>query len=149
METTKLKYSTKAQRQLIMGLCKYDVENKSSAVLSISNGRTENLRELFFTEASRLIKRLKGEKQSYSTPRHLQFDLSSSQHRYILSLLKQLGWTKPSEKHGEIADMERLNNWLIGKKSPIKLCLMDIAFKDLSKIIHALEQMLVKPKSKL
>lgn len=144
MEATELKYSTKAQRQLIMGLCRYNVEHKASAVLSISNGRTESLSELFSSEAHRLIKRLQGEKQSTATPRHLQFDLSNSKHRYILSLCQQLGWSKQTKKHTSVADMEKLNNWLLSERSPVKQCLMDIPYVQLSKVVYALEQIQVK-----
>lgn len=144
METQTLKYSTKAQRQMIMGLCQYNIEHKASAALSISNGRTESLSELFSSEASRLIKRLKGEKTTHSTPRHLQFDLSNSKHRKILSICQQLGWSKKGQRQSSIADMEKLNSWLMSKRSPVQKCLMDIDYVSLSKIIHALEQIQLK-----
>lgn len=147
METnTNKALASKAQKQLIYGLCRYNKEAKSTAVSSISKGRTESTSKLYQWEADLLIKSLKGKTNTKPTPKHLTFDLSNSKHRYILSLCRQLDWLTPNERHpsGYIANMQKLHQWLMSKRSPIKKPLCDIPHKDLSKVIHALEQILVK-----
>lgn len=142
---TEATYSTKNQRLTIMGAIQYNTDLKMQLALDYSNGRTDSLSKLFYDEASALIKSLKGQKKTYSTPRHLQFDLSIHQHRYVLSLCRQLNWVREDDRLGTVADMETLNNWLMSKKSPINKCLMDLRYADeLPKIIYALEQILSK-----
>ena len=135
---------TPAQVKYILGLCQHNEDVKEQAVLSISNGRTTHITDLRYHEACNLIERLKGQKKSHKTPRYLQFDLGRSQHRKILSTLKQLGWTAPNEKYGKVANMQQFYNWCMSDKSPVKKCLMDMLPQELSKVIHALEQMLIK-----
>ncbi len=141
---TTISKPTASQIKYIRGLCKHNEDVKKQAVLSISNGRTHSITDLSQQEACQLISKLKGNKNTPSVPKHLQFDRSNSKHKYIISLCHQLEWTKPSEKYGTIADLQKLHNWLIGPRSPVKMCLMDIPYIHLSKIIHALEQILEK-----
>ena len=72
------------------------------------------------------------------------FDKHNQQHRNILSLLRQLKWTKPHEKYGEVADLERFSNWLKSVKSPVRKPLKQMEKPEVSKIICALEAMIEK-----
>ena len=136
-------YSTKAQRQTIMGSIGYDDDTKKQLALEFSNGRTDSLRALFLGEASFLIKRLKRDKAPRKTPRNLQFDRRIKRHRYILSLCISLGWSKEHPRSGEIACMKTFDKWLKGNKSPVKeKHLIDLEDKELTKVIYALEQIL-------
>lgn len=67
------------------------------------------------------------------------FDKSNNKHRQILSLLRQANWTVGHPRHGEVADLSRLSEWLKSDKSPVKKRLLDMDPKELSKIIKALE----------
>lgn len=73
------------------------------------------------------------------------FDPASSQHRYILSLMHQLDWTKPMEgRPVPVPDTERLGKWLQSEKSPVKKALRKMSRAETSKVIAALEGMLEK-----
>jgi hypothetical protein len=75
------------------------------------------------------------------------FDNNNQQHKTILSLMRQAQWTVPSEKWGEVADLNRLSDFLKSDKSPVNLPLKKMTPKEVSKIIVALEG-IVKSKYK-
>ena len=66
------------------------------------------------------------------------FDKSNQKHRVILSCMYQAQWTVPSDKYGEIPDMERLSNFLKSDRSPVKKPLKDMQPFELEKVIAAL-----------
>ncbi len=76
-----------------------------------------------------------------------RFDASLGSHKYILSLVRQLGWEK-LRGNRSFADIERLGKWLQSEKSPVKkpLCKMDR--EETSIIITALENMAVDCRKK-
>lgn len=76
------------------------------------------------------------------------FNPKRKQHKYILSLCIQYGWSIESNKWGEIADLQRLSNWLKSDLSPVKKPLKDMSPTETSKIIFALESMNEKHHSK-
>jgi hypothetical protein len=67
------------------------------------------------------------------------FDKSNTKHLKVLSLCRQAKWTTDHEKYGEVADLERLSNWLKSEKCPVKKPLkkMDDT-TELPKVIKAL-----------
>jgi hypothetical protein len=65
------------------------------------------------------------------------FDNNNQQHKTLLSLLRQAQWTIPHKKWGEVADLERLSEFLKGNKSPIKKPLKSMEPWEVSKIIEA------------
>ena len=66
----------------------------------------------------------------------------------ILSLCRQAQWTVSHPRHGEVADLSRLNIWLHSELCPVKKSLMKMdSKKELPKIIKALEG-IVKSKYK-
>ncbi len=67
------------------------------------------------------------------------FDKTNSQHRLILSLCRQAGWTTCNPKYGEVADLARLQGFLKSAKSPVKKPLKQQTPEELSKTIKALE----------
>ncbi len=144
MRTIEKLMSTKAQRLTIMGAINYKHDIKVVLASEFSNGRTDSLTKLFFKEADELIKSLKSNRKELGTPRHLQFDLSNSKHKYIMSLCRQLGWVKYHERLGTVVNMKTLYDWLMSEKSPVNKCLMNLSYPELSKIIFALEQILDK-----
>lgn len=72
------------------------------------------------------------------------FDKNNSQHKAVLSQLRQLQWTTKSEKWGEVADINRLSDFLQSDKSPVRKPLKDMDQKEVSKIIECLKSMLIK-----
>jgi hypothetical protein len=82
------------------------------------------------------------------------YDQNNQQHRYVLSLCMQYGWRKLHKVTGKtVADLGALDKWLRGKhkigQSPILKPLNLMHTDELSKVIHALEQMVNKKHSKL
>jgi pyruvate dehydrogenase complex dehydrogenase (E1) component len=130
--------STPKQRQLIHQLCHYDADVKKLLVQQVSKFRTETSLELSEREADELIRHLQ---QDWA-----KFDKLKKQHCYILSLMHQLQWTSPCamSKFGKKPDMPRLNQWLRSAKSPVKKPLNAMTKEETSKVIYAMEQMLVK-----
>lgn len=135
METQIKNPSTPSQRYLIHRLCNYDAELKKELVSQFSDGRTTTSLELTEKEANHIIYRL----QNWAN-----FDSGNSQHRYILSLCIQKGWTRHSDKYGQIADLERLSGFLKSKRSPVRMPLLQMTKTECSKIISCLESMTVK-----
>lgn len=68
------------------------------------------------------------------------FDKNNKQHKQILSLAIQAGWSLHNDRYGEVADLKRLSDFLKSDKSPVKKPLKEMETKELSKIIYALEQ---------
>lgn len=106
--------------------------------------------DLSFDQANRILEQLGCPPQS---PRRGEvgwgrFDKDNRQHRYILSLLRQIGWTKTSDRYGQIADMERFGQWLQSKRSPVQKPLKKMNGNELTKVINALGSMTVKKWSK-
>lgn len=71
------------------------------------------------------------------------FDKMNTKHLYILSLLRQLGITIEI-KGRDVADINKLSEWLKSDKSPVQKPLKRMTSLEESKIIHALEQMMKK-----
>ena len=77
------------------------------------------------------------------------FDKSNKQHMYILILCVDFGWSKPHPKKAiDVADLGALDKWLRGihkiGQSPVKKALQDMDKAELSKVIYALENMVLK-----
>ena len=72
------------------------------------------------------------------------FDPKNQQHKYVLSLCQQYGWTRPHPKYGSVADLGRLGNWLRSDRSPVRKPLMAMKPGEVSTIINAMESMVKK-----
>lgn len=67
------------------------------------------------------------------------FDTKNPRHRVIMSLMRQAQWTKPHDRHGEVADMDRLDSYLKNdKRCPVKKPLQKMSPEELEKLIVAL-----------
>ena len=72
------------------------------------------------------------------------FDKNNKQHLTLLSQLRTLQWTISSTKWGEVADLERLSEFLKSDKSPINHPLKKMDTKEVSKIIECFKSMITK-----
>lgn len=73
------------------------------------------------------------------------FDKKNKQHLTILSYAMQFGWKhKHPKRDMEVADLERLGTWLSSERSPVRKPLKEMNRKELSRVIKALEQMVLK-----
>lgn len=72
------------------------------------------------------------------------FDKTNKQHLTLLSQLRILQWTVPSEKWGEVADLPRLSAFLKSPESPVKKPLKEMQPAEVSKIIECFKSMIRK-----
>lgn len=73
------------------------------------------------------------------------FDRKNRQHMVILSYAMQFGWKRIHPKRGlEVADLEKLGAWLSSTRSPVRKPLRAMTRIELSRVIKALEQMVLK-----
>jgi len=77
--------------------------------------------------------------RSHSKGNWALFDKTNQQHKYIMSICRQAQWVVPHERYGEVADLDRLSDFLKSNKSPVNKPLKDMTTDDLSKTIIALE----------
>jgi hypothetical protein len=129
----------KLQKQRIAILTKGNKALKKrlvqDAIGDMSKGSTNDLTH---DQAAGIIRKLeRNENWAY-------FDAKKRSHRQILSLCIQFGWSKPHNVHLEVADIDRLSDWLKSEKSPVRKKLKDMTTQEVSKIIYALERMVYK-----
>jgi len=96
-----------------------------------------SLKDLNFDQANDLIRRLGG--RPYYDDNWGLFNKTDPQHRQVLSLLYQIGWTTHHYLHGAVPDTRHLSNWLKSKKAPVRKPLMKMTTAELTKTINALE----------
>jgi hypothetical protein len=72
------------------------------------------------------------------------FDKNNQQHKGLLSQLRTLGWVVKSDKWGEVADLNRLSDFLKSDKSPVKMPLKKMTPEEVSKIIECFKSMVKK-----
>lgn len=126
-----------SQRKQLYKLMRYDKELEALMVQEITKDENKkSAKDLSITQAQGLIKSL--------TTHWARFRKDKKQHMYILSLLRQMGWTERSERYGIIADMDRLSDFLKSKKSPINKPLQDMDTTELQTLINCFESMLGK-----
>ena len=138
---------TSQQSKRIYQLCGYDKETKM-AVVSQFTGAPDlvSTKDLTHAQANAVICHLGGVpigKKCWGS-----FDYKKQSHRYVLSLCRQLGWTRETAGKGTVADLERLGNWLESKLSPVQKPLLQMSPTEVSTIINAMESMVGKEYSK-
>jgi hypothetical protein len=95
--------------------------------------------QVYTGEGSAIDNYLSPQPISSNTENWAIFDKTNTQHKTILSLLRQAQWVVPNPRHGEVADLERLSTFLKSDKSPVKKPLKAMTDKETSKIIQALK----------
>jgi hypothetical protein len=134
------------QKKRIMQDCAYQVDTKNEYVQWVTGdvNRT-SLTSITQAQAIRIMQRQTGtepKEDSWGL-----FDKDNRQHLTLLAYMRTAQWTKPNEKHGEVADIERLSDWLKSDKSPINKPLKQMETWEVSKIIEAFKG-IVKSKYK-
>lgn len=132
--------STSSQRKDLYRLFGYCKDAEKMHVQHFTNGKGTTAKDLSMFQANQLKKKL--------ITNWAFFNKDNEQHKYILSLLIQMGWSQQHPKYGEVADMARLSNFLKSKKSPVPKPLPDMSITETSKLISCLESMLTKSLSK-
>lgn len=141
--------ATKDQKFTIRKNCQYKTDVKEEWVQWATNDNSKtSLNDLTFDQANKII-----QQQTGKTPQPTKqvcwgkFDKTNPQHKVIMSLLYQAQWTQPSDKYGEIPDIDRLGEFLKSDKSPVKKPLLKMETHELQKVITALSG-IVKSKFK-
>lgn len=107
------------------------------------NQHLKSATDLSFEQANEVITKYGGKPFKYDN--WAWFDVKISQHKYILSLLQQLEWSKyDTDKKRHLADLHRFSEWLKSNKSPVQKPLKEMKPYECSKVISALESMLTK-----
>ena len=140
--------ATKQQKQLIhVNSPTRDIKEE---FVQWATGDVEKIscNDLDFDQANMILEQLgmpphrrQGDKE---TALYGKFDKKNRQHMYVLSLLRQMGWTKASERYGQIADIYRFGEWLQSERAPVRKPLLKMTNPELTKTINALESMLGK-----
>lgn len=131
--------SIPSQRKQLYRLFGYDKETEALHVANVTGNKSVSAKDLTMHQATNLIKTL--------TCNWAVFDAKNTQHRYIMSLMQQIGWSKPHPTYNTVADMARLNNFLKSKKSPVNKPLQNMNKTELSKLISCFESMQLKANS--
>ncbi|MGE4345909.1 MAG: hypothetical protein AB7D46_00700 [Flavobacteriaceae bacterium] len=129
---------TKFQIKRIMANCQYNVDIKNEWVQWATDSNQTSLRTITQAQAVQIIKAQEGSVSVNQTASWAKFDKSNPKHKLILSLLRQANWTKPHPRHGEVADMDRLDAFLKSVKSPVNKPLKDMSSEETEKVIKAL-----------
>ena len=138
--------ATKDQKRLIHCLTK-DRKLKSEMVQWATQDKSKtSCNDLSFSQANLIIAQMGADPVLPPTDSDRYwggFKKDNTKHLYILSLLRQLGWT--TEVKGQVfGDVERLGAFLKSNRSPVKKPLRKMNKTECSKIIHALEAMVIK-----
>ena len=72
------------------------------------------------------------------------FDKNNKQHLTLLSQLRTAQWTVNHSRHGEVADLARLSDFLKSDKSPINKPLNKMDPTEVSKIIECFKSIVRK-----
>ena len=131
---------TPFQVKRIMQNCSYQVETKNEWVQWVTGdvNRT-SLKSITQDQAVKIISAQEGSTPiNQPTENWAVFDNKNPKHKIVLSLLYQMQWVTPSQKHGEVPDLDRLSKFLQSEKSPVKKKLKDMETHEVEKLIVAL-----------
>lgn len=131
---------TDYQVKEIMRNCAYQVETKNEWVQWVTGDTNRtSLKSLTQAQAVKILRQQTGAEAQPKNTRFGMFNVRNPKHKLIMSLVRQLQWTKSHPRHGEVADMDgRFANWLQSDKSPVKKPLVDQDAIEIEKIIAAL-----------
>lgn len=143
--------ATKQQKQLIH-INAEDREHKAELVQWATGDENKtSCNDLSFEQANDAMKVLglgTHKKKRSKKDAFEGFRIKNDQHKYVLSLLRQIGWTTPHRKYGKVADMPRFAKWLKSERSPVQKPLTIQTPQQTTTIINALESMLGKKYAK-
>ncbi len=130
--------------RLLPATLKNDRDQRSMMVQRYTNDPARiSTKSLTFDEANTIIENYGGKPFKYDN--WAFFDGKNIRHRKILSLCLDLEWSVyNTDKKRHFADLHRLSEFLKSKKSPVQKPLKKMNPEELSKVIHALEQIFTK-----
>lgn len=140
---------TKFQINRIMQNSNYNVDIKDEWVQWVTNDNSRtSLRSITHDQAIKIMHQQTGTKPLQEDVNNWgEFNKDNRQHLTLLAYMRTAQWTVPNEKHGEVADLARLSDWLKSDKSPVSKPLKKMEPWEVSKIIEAFKG-IVKSKYK-
>ena len=127
---------------------RFTKEDRADLVLSYTKSlQKTSTKDLTFTQANHLIVSIGGTpsrqtKEVSENTKFGYFDIKNTQHRYLLSLCRQIGWIIFNKKLGYmVADIERLGSWL-KTTGYLKKPLKKYESKELPKLVAQFEKLL-------
>jgi hypothetical protein len=130
------------QIKRIMANCAYEVDTKNEWVQwATGDVNRTSLKSITQAEAKKIIRQQEGlpeAKQPTDNWASFTPTKPNPQKRSVLfSHMYQAQWTKPSEKHGDVPDLERLSQFLKSEKSPVNKKLVEFTDIEMDKLITA------------
>ncbi|AWG24809.1 hypothetical protein [Flavobacterium kingsejongi] len=140
--------ATKDQKLAIRRNVGYDIGVKEEYVQWATNDNAKtSLNDLSFDQANQIL--IKQGEKPHTGENWAYFDALNPKHKKILSLMRELQWTKPHPVHHEVPNMLLLSDFLKSDKSPVKKPLKEMIDNELSKIIKALQRIILTTKYKV
>jgi hypothetical protein len=140
MTATEEKPITAFQVKRIMQNCRYNDDIKCEWVQwATGDVKRTSLKSISHDEAIKIMHAQEGTQPIVDQQdNYALFDKENPKHKLILSLCRQAKWTVTNVKYGEVADLNRLDNWLKSNKSPVNKPLKKMDAKEIERIIAAL-----------
>jgi len=118
---------------------KEDIKEEWVQWVTADNSKT-SLNDITFDQANMIIAKQTGQPQMFTTSDNWAlFDNKNTKHRRILALARTAQWVVKHPKYGEVADLERISQWLKSERSPVKKPLLKMDVFELSKVIKAFD----------
>lgn len=134
---------TKKQLQIIQTICSGKFQSREARLEFFSNlldQDVESSKELNQNEADKIIYYFITGKAPDNTSYAL-FNKKNAKHLKILSLCKEMHWIN---EHSGYVDLNRLGTWIRSVRCPVQgKTLKEMDYADLSKIIRALENIVI------
>ncbi len=140
MTTTEEKQITPFQIKRIIQNCQYNDDIKCEWVQwATADVNRTSLKSIAHDEAIKIMHAQEGTKPIIEqTENYAIFDKNNPKHKLILSLCRQANWTITNVKYGEVADLNRLDNWLKSERAPVSKPLKKMNEKEIQRTIAAL-----------
>lgn len=135
------------QRKRIIANCKYQDDIKEEWVQAATGDNARrSLKSITQKQARWIIMSQEGSTpvntQTKPTESWATFDKANASHMKILALMRTAQWTTSHPRHGEVADLSRLDAFLRSNRCPVNKALKLMEHQELQKVIHALEQII-------
>lgn len=133
---------TPFQIKRIRANCNWQEDIKEEWVQWVTGDKNiTSLKSITQEQAVKIIRAQEGSEALNPTQENWgKFDYKNPSHKVILSLMHQAQWTTKHQEKGEIADLNRLDDFLKSEKSPVKKPLLKMDDKEVQKLIVALNR---------
>lgn len=141
---------TKQQIASIHALLPNKIKNnkifKAEVISQFTQDETKtSTKDLSFDQANQLILKLGGSPHKKTKNKYGYFDKTNAQHKYLLSLCMQIGWTDFKPGIGTIADTDQFGHWM-QKSGYLHKPLKDYTAAELPKLVAQFQEVVKNTK---